>query len=233
MRTSSNSGLTIVSVGTIVLMFCGGWVAATQQDEGVTNVVAAREFVRMAYPELVPLQPSIQVSTLLFLTPTPIRFGRFTLDVLQEVGGQRPRVILQSEFTFAEAGKLQDFRASGSLLRDRENETFSHDVGRHAEWTEDRILQELVSRGAQFASDREKIVATSKILVRDGERLLGTLSLESAIFRMPGEESRRDGLIASDLHWVLTYQGAMGVQTVFVVEPFGGRLTLVSTSRRR
>src|SRR6185369_13776988 len=114
------------------------------------------------------------------LIPTPAAAGNFgfrRFNVFVNEHDIEPShsvdILLASEFTFGETGKIETYRAHGRLLRDTENSAFTKTVGDHPEWSPDRIGEELKRVGARFGPNQ-------------GEALLASLAIRG-LEPMPGE----------------------------------------------
>jgi hypothetical protein len=202
------------------------------QDQRSANLITAQGFLRAAYPQLSSMTVVVQlVKTARFIDM--FQFTRFRVYVNEGDDikpSQYADALLATEFTFGTTGRIEDYFASGRLVRDVENTALAHDVERHAEWSPAMIASELVRRGAVLGPDsgeRLMTVVPSRAL----EPMLGELTLLSSEFKGPTSRERRQGLGGDDLHWQLTYQSSSGLQVRLLVEPFGGMITYVLTAK--
>lgn len=198
------------------------------------NLITAREFIRLAYPELGVLGPPVQFVLNSSLTG-PSSFASFRVRVgasSKDLEAKDDSVLLlRTEFQFGDSGKIESYFAAGRLVHDVENEKLAKDVEDHERWSAAVIAGELSRRGARFGPDKQEELL-SKIPVRALEPMLGELSLISIEFRMPNTE--RHGLsVVGDICWEVMYQSSTGLQDVLVFEPFGGSLTSAGAVPRR
>jgi hypothetical protein len=200
------------------------------QNQRADNLLTARDFLRVAYPELSQLRP---VMTLVKQLPiaAPFDFREFSLYI-NDAGAERERereaeylrnALLSAHFTFGQTGRIEEYFAEGRLVRDADNDALAHDLQRHPEWSTEMLVAEIKLRGARFGPDKGAELIAS-LQARQFEPMFGELTFLSATFEFPTATQRRYGGGGGTLNWIVFYQSSTGLQVMLHIEPFSGVL---------
>ena len=211
-------------------------LCAAAQSVRPQNLITAREFIRVTYPELASTGAAAQFRLDSWLTG-PLSMAMFSMRLnnpRNDVDFNDPSaLLLDASFKFDDNGRIEKYFASGRILHDDQNNKLAKDVESHEMWSDTIILRELTRRGARFGPDnKEQMLSRVKVLIRELEPMLGELSVISIEFEMP--ETERHGLsVIGVLCWVVRYQSSSGLQGELTFEPFGGNLVAVMSASRR
>ncbi len=146
-------------------------------------------------------------------------------------------MFLQTHFVFDARG-LSSYTALGRLVNDPKNSSFCEALKQQSNWSETQIAKELERRGALYPPAKREDLERRLLLaaVLSDVAMVPSLVLTSVRFVVPrlgqpGDPGPQD---MGCVRWEALYQPAGGEDTFGYytdVEPFNGRLTVVSRTR--
>jgi hypothetical protein len=193
-----------------------------------TEVLAASDFLLLAYPDLMsrPVNVAFNVTG---------RTVAVTVTDAPVPGDSKPAVqepLLNASVAFAASGELETYAATGVLVDRTRNEALVKALAEHPEWADsdaDAALQAMGGRPSTGAAPSAPLDAAKlrRFVGNDAEKV-GDAQLRWRPSKNGGTSER----FAAVPGWTTEVRATKrdGVQTTYrlVFEPFGGRLVMVT-----
>ena len=211
-----HSAMFVAACLAVILVVCrtSGGIAQAQRGE---NLITAKEFLRVAYPELSSSSAPVRFILDSWLTE-PLPWSSFHVRVNESDKDfdikDASALLLDADFTFDHNGRIEKYFAGGRLVRDVENDKLDRDIADHERWSDEDITRELARRGARFGPGTQQQLL-SRVPIRAWEPMLGELSFISLEFQMPALE--RGHGETGNLCWIARYQSSTGLAVLTCV----------------
>lgn len=120
--------------------------------------------------------------------------------------------------------------ASGLFVNSDKQEDLNKLVDSHPEWSETQVTEALVSAGAKFGPG-EKVKLLAGFPAQNLEQVVGKIHITSSEFTFRGNKTPPFYAV---MQWTLNFQATIGGHSdeyFTLVEPFGGRVTMLGRRR--